>query len=83
MSGAWDRSPQSVTWKDDGTGVYFTAQDSGAQNLYFLPLAGSRSDEVQVLTRGKYMLTTSSVAKGKAVGVLTAPKQPPAATSKR
>jgi len=77
VSGAWDRSPQSVTWKDDGTGVYFTAQDTGSQNLYFLPLAGSRSDEVQTLTRGKYMLTTSSMAKGKAVGVLTSPKQPP------
>jgi dipeptidyl aminopeptidase/acylaminoacyl peptidase len=77
VSGAWDRSPQSVTWKDDGTGVYFTAQDSGSQNLYFLPLAGSRSDEVQTLTRGKSMLTTSSLAKGKAVGVLTSPKQPP------
>src|SRR5262245_7901646 len=77
VSGAWDRSPQSVTWKDDGTGVYFTAQDTGSQNLYFLPLAGSRSDEVQTLTRGKFMLTTSSIAKGKAVGVLTSPKQPP------
>jgi dipeptidyl aminopeptidase/acylaminoacyl peptidase len=77
VSGAWDRSPQSVTWKEDGTGVYFTAQDSGSQNLYFLPLAGSRSDEVQTLTRGKYMLTTSSIARGKAVGVLTSPKQPP------
>ena len=77
VSGAWDRSPQSMSWKEDGTGVYFTAQDTGAQNLYFLPLAGSRSDEVQTLTRGKYMLTTSSVAKGKAVGVLTSPKQPP------
>ena len=30
-----------------------------------------------MLTRGKYMLTTSSIAKGKAVGVLTSPKQPP------
>src|SRR5215213_5854645 len=28
VSGAWDRSPQSVTWKEDGTGVYFTAQDT-------------------------------------------------------
>ena len=41
VSGAWDRSPQSVTWKEDGNGVYFTAQDQGSQNLYFLPLAGS------------------------------------------
>ena len=50
---------------------------SGSQNLYFLPLAGTRSDEVQVVTRGVHMLTTSSIAKGKAVGVLTSPKMPP------
>jgi dipeptidyl aminopeptidase/acylaminoacyl peptidase len=77
VSGAWDRSPQNITWKQDGNGVYFTALDQGSQNLYFLPLAGSRSDEVQVVTRGAHMLTTSSIAKGKAVGVLTSPQKPP------
>ena len=29
VSGDWDRSPQNVQWKADGTGVYFTAQDTG------------------------------------------------------
>jgi dipeptidyl aminopeptidase/acylaminoacyl peptidase len=77
VSGKWDRSPQNVTWKEDGTGVYFTAQDQGSQNLYFLPLAGTRSDEVQTVTRGTHMLTTSSLAKGKAVGVLTSFQKPP------
>ena len=76
VSGNWDRSPQNVMWKEDGTGVYFTAQDSGAQNLYFLPLAGSRADEVQVVTKGTHMLTTSSISKGKAVGTLTSPQKP-------
>jgi dipeptidyl aminopeptidase/acylaminoacyl peptidase len=76
VSGTWDRSPQNVTWKEDGTGVYFTAQDSGSQNLYFLPLAGTRADEVQVVTKGTHMLTTSSIAKGKAVGILTSPQKP-------
>src|SRR5687768_13804861 len=33
VSGNWDRSPQNVTWKEDGTGVYFSAQDQGSQNL--------------------------------------------------
>ena len=77
VSGTWDRSPQSVTWKEDSTGVYFTAQDQGSQNLYFLPLAGSRPDEVQTLTKGTHMLTTASMAKGKAVGVLTTYQKPP------
>jgi dipeptidyl aminopeptidase/acylaminoacyl peptidase len=77
VSGTWDRSPQSVTWKEDGNGVYFTAQDQGSQNLYLIPMAGSRADAVQVVTRGTHMLTTSSIAKGKAVGVLTGPQLPP------
>ena len=77
VSGTWDRSPQNVTWKEDGSGVYFTAQDQGSQNLYFLPLAGARPDEVQALTKGTHMLTTSSIAKGKAVGVLTSFQRPP------
>ena len=76
ISGAWDRSPQSITWKEDGNGVYFTAQDQGSQNLYLIPLAGVRADEVQTVTRGTQMLTTSSIAKGKAVGVLTSPQKP-------
>lgn len=77
VSGEWDRSPQNIMWKPDGTGIYFTAQDQGSQNLYVLPMAGDRSDVVQPLTRGTYMLTTASVVKGKAVGVLTSPHAPP------
>ena len=76
VSGQWDRSPQNVLWKPDGTGIYFTAQDQGSQNLYVLPMAGDRSDVVQPLTKGTYMLTTASVVKGKAVGVLTSPHAP-------
>ena len=30
-----------------------------SQNLYFLPLAGSRADEVQPVTKGTHMLTTT------------------------
>jgi dipeptidyl aminopeptidase/acylaminoacyl peptidase len=77
VSGAWDRSPQNLHWKEDGTGVFFTAQDQGSQNLYFLPLAGARADEVQPVTRGTQMLTASSFAKGRGVGVLTSAQKPP------
>jgi dipeptidyl aminopeptidase/acylaminoacyl peptidase len=77
VSGTWDRSPQGLQWKDDSTGVYFTAQDQGSQNLHFLPLAGSRADDAQPVTQGTHMLATSSMAKGKAVGVLTSVNKPP------
>jgi dipeptidyl aminopeptidase/acylaminoacyl peptidase len=77
VSGDWDRSPQGLQWKADGTGLYFTAQDTGVQNLYVLPMAGSRGDAVQPLTRGTHMLTTSSISKsGKAVGVSTSFQAP-------
>lgn len=76
-SGAWDRSPQNLQWKPDGSGVYFNAQDQGTQNLYFLPLAGSRADEVQPVTRGTQMLTATSFATGVGVGVLTSALRPP------
>jgi dipeptidyl aminopeptidase/acylaminoacyl peptidase len=76
-SGTWDRSPQNLQWKSDGTGVYFTAQDQGSQNLHFLPLAGTRADEVQTLTRGQQILTASSFAKNKGVGVVTSATRPP------
>jgi dipeptidyl aminopeptidase/acylaminoacyl peptidase len=77
VSGTWDRSPQNLQWREDGNGVYFTAQDRGTQNLFFLPLAGARADEVQSVTRGAHMLTASSMARGKAVGVLTSFSKPP------
>ena len=77
VSGTWDRSPQNLQWKADGSGVYFNAQDQGSQNLYFLPLAGSRADEVQAVTKGTQMLTATSFAKGKGVGVLTSALKPP------
>lgn len=78
VSAAWDRSPQGLQWKADGTGLYFTAQDTGVQNLYTLPLAGSRGDAVQPVTKGTHMLTVSSISKGgKAVGVSSSPQTPP------
>jgi dipeptidyl aminopeptidase/acylaminoacyl peptidase len=77
VSGAWDRSPQGLYWSADGSGVYFTAQDQGSQNLYFLPLAGSRADDVQPVTRGAQLLSVSSFARGKGVGVLTSAQKPP------
>jgi dipeptidyl aminopeptidase/acylaminoacyl peptidase len=77
VSGTWDRSPQNVTWKDDSSGLYFTAQDQGSQNLYVLSLAPGKAGTVEPVTRGTHMLTTSSIVKGKAVAVSTSFQKPP------
>jgi dipeptidyl aminopeptidase/acylaminoacyl peptidase len=68
VSGDWDRSPQDLTWAPDSSGVYFTAQTEGHENLYFLRLGGA----VQPVTKGVHMLSVSDITpKGKAVGTLT------------
>src|SRR6185436_15310248 len=78
VSGNWDRSPQGLQWKADGTGLYFTAQDTGVQNMYVLPIAGTRGDAVVPVTKGTHMLTVSSITKtGKAVGVSSSFQKPP------
>jgi dipeptidyl aminopeptidase/acylaminoacyl peptidase len=76
VSGEWDRSPSELKWAADGSGVYFTAQNEGAQNLYFLPI-GAASGKVTPVTQGTHMLAVSDIsAKGLAVGTLTSFKKP-------
>jgi dipeptidyl aminopeptidase/acylaminoacyl peptidase len=71
VSGDWDRSPQDLKWAADGSGVYFSAQDQGAQNLYFLPL-GTPAGKVTAVTQGAHMLSVSDISpQGLAVGTLT------------
>ena len=77
VSGDWDRSPSNITWKADGSGVYFTAQSEGSQNLYFLPLAGPGVNRVTPVTKGTHMLAVSDIhPSGVAVGTLTSPEKP-------
>jgi dipeptidyl aminopeptidase/acylaminoacyl peptidase len=73
----WDRSPSSIRWAADGSGLYFTAQSEGSQNLYHLPLAGAGAGKVQPVTRGTHMLSVSDLSpRGIAVGTLASPKKP-------
>jgi dipeptidyl aminopeptidase/acylaminoacyl peptidase len=68
-----DRSPANLVWARDGSGIYFTAQDKGSQNLYFAPLAGA----VRPVTTGAHMLSVAEItATGNAVGILTAAHKP-------
>jgi dipeptidyl aminopeptidase/acylaminoacyl peptidase len=68
-----DRSPSSVTWAADNSGVYFTAEDQGASNLYFAGVTGA----ARKVTDGKHMLGLSSMTtRGLAVGTLSSAHQP-------
>jgi dipeptidyl aminopeptidase/acylaminoacyl peptidase len=76
VSGDWDRSPGDIKWAADSSGVYFTAQSEGAQNLYFLPM-GAAAAKVTPVTKGVHMLSVSDISpKGMAVGTLTTFEKP-------
>lgn len=68
-----DRSPQGLEWAPDGTGIYFTAQSEGSQNLYFVGLDGKSKK----ITDGKQMLTVTDMhPSGVVVGTLSSPTLP-------
>jgi dipeptidyl aminopeptidase/acylaminoacyl peptidase len=78
VSGDWDRSPQNLQWKADGSGLYFTSQNEGSQNLYFLPLTGAGSGTVREVTSGTHMLTLGSMTgTGRVAAVRTSFHEPP------
>jgi dipeptidyl aminopeptidase/acylaminoacyl peptidase len=75
VSSDWDRAPSALRWAADGSGLYFTAQNEGSQNLYFLSLAAG--SKVQQITKGTHMLNVSDISgRGVVVGTLTSPQQP-------
>ena len=75
-SGDWDRTPREMRWAADGSGVYFTAQNEGAQNLYFLPI-GAGPGKVAQVTSGTHLLDVSDMSSsGLAVGTLTSFHKP-------
>jgi dipeptidyl aminopeptidase/acylaminoacyl peptidase len=74
LTAALDRSPSALSWAADGSGIYFSVQDKGTQNLHFVTLAG----QARAVTTGTHMLTVSEIApSGSAVGIRTDANRPP------
>ena len=68
-----DRSPANLTWAADNSGIYFTVQNEGSQNLHFVSVAG----QARQVTDGKHVLAVSDIhANGTAIGTLTSPLDP-------
>ncbi len=72
LSGALDRDVADLCWAPDSSGVYFTAQDHGAQNIEFASLDG----RVHAITSGAQVLSLGGVAGGNAVAVRTRIDEP-------
>ena len=63
LSDDLDRSPSSIMWANDNSGVYFNVDNEGTRNLHF---ADSRGRLRQV-TSGTHMLSVTELKGGKAV----------------
>jgi dipeptidyl aminopeptidase/acylaminoacyl peptidase len=77
LSGTLDRDPGSITWAADGSGLYFAAQDRGAQNLHFAALRGGVGG-VRQLTEGAHLIQLGSIGRnGLVAAIRTDPDEPP------
>jgi dipeptidyl aminopeptidase/acylaminoacyl peptidase len=73
LTGSFERSPSNLTWAPDSSGIYFAAQDSGAQNVHFAPLSGP----VRAVTKGDHMLAIGSInTNGQAAATVTSSYEP-------
>jgi len=69
----FDRSPEQVTWAADNSGIYFTAENEGTQNLYLASLRGG----VRQISEGKHLFDIVTVtSQGLAVGTRTSVHEP-------
>jgi len=67
-----DRQPDDLIWAEDGSGVYFTAENEGTEDLYYAGLDGS----VSRVTDGTHVLRTSDIQDGIAVATRSTPHRP-------
>jgi dipeptidyl aminopeptidase/acylaminoacyl peptidase len=73
ISGDFDRDPANVRWAPDGSGLYFSAQDRGSENVYFAAIGGG----VKPVTTGTHVLTFDSASRDLvAAGTVTDPDHP-------
>ncbi len=68
-------SPGGVDWAADGTGVYYSMEEQGEANEYFLPVAAGGVPKK--ITTGAHMLTALSFARtGQVAAIKSTPTQP-------
>lgn len=73
LAPGFDRAPFGMMWAADSSGVYFTAENKGTNNLYFLAASGG---EPKALTNGNYQFLPSNMSDGGVIaGVLSDAKE--------
>ena len=74
LTETFDRSIDSPIWDDASGGVYFTSEDRGTNNFYYVARTGGAPREI---TKGSFQLAVSNISKnGTVVGTLADAKEP-------
>jgi len=74
LSGDFDRAPDNLMWDADGGGVYFSIEDKGTNNLYYIARTGGAPRQI---TKGNHQLSPSSMSKnGIVAGTLSSATEP-------
>jgi dipeptidyl aminopeptidase/acylaminoacyl peptidase len=70
-----DRTPFGLLWANNSSGIYFTTEDRGTNNLYFMPLNGTGTP--QQITSGNHQLLSSTMSNnGIVTGILSSATEP-------
>ena len=70
-------SPGSIHWADDSSGVYYSMQEQGVENLYFASLKMDYGDKPRPVTSGTQVLTGVSMARNGRVAAVRSGFQEP------
>jgi dipeptidyl aminopeptidase/acylaminoacyl peptidase len=74
LTDAFDRAPSNVFWAVDNGGLYFTTEDRGSQNIWFVPATGGAPRQIM---NGTQILSVSSMSRdGVMVGTRSSPYEP-------
>ncbi len=74
LTETFDRAPNNLMWDEDGGGVYFSTEDKGTNNLYFV---STRGGEPRQITTGNHQIFPSNMSRnGMVAATLTSAKQP-------
>jgi dipeptidyl aminopeptidase/acylaminoacyl peptidase len=71
----FDRAPFGLMWANDASGIYFTTEDKGTNNLYFMPLKGNNAP--RQITEGNHQFIASTMGRnGIVTGILSSATEP-------
>lgn len=75
LTAGFDRAPFGLMWEENNGGIYFSTEDKGTNNLYYVARTGTAAP--RQITKGNHQFLASTMSRnGTVTGVLSDAKQP-------